>query len=359
MKRAILAVGLLAVPFLPSCVTYSAEHHIGAESYELARTEAPDGAVEVYRLERGQSLRISTEYDRDRPFLGFQVLELDKQRAIQRGVEPYTGLLVTGTYGKSSARLAGVRPDDVLLQLGDTKTSYLDHLAEAEGRLDDGQEVVAKLLRGDEEIELVLTTHMLRERVTDRQDVRLQKGPTPRRAYAGVALLGIPRVWCERIFGDERDAVVVSTVELGSPAWVAGIRGGDIVEAVDGQPCPPIAEFYRQIAAKGEAGESTTWQVRREPGRTFEATIPLDDYRNGGSFHVPLLFGVSNTASRDRWSIGPWGIVMSNRNSYQADSSTRVPQTRNVFSALLGLLQVDSRPDETRVRLLWIIRFDT
>ena len=57
----------------------------------------------------------------------------------------------------------------------------------------------------------MLRTHLLREAVTDRQDVRLEKGPTPRRAYAGVSLLGIPRAWCERIFGEEREAAVVST----------------------------------------------------------------------------------------------------------------------------------------------------
>ena len=50
---------------------------------------------------------------------------------------------------------------------------------------------------------------------------------------------------------------------------------------------------------------------------------------------------------------------MSNRNSYVADTTTREVQTRNVFHALLGLIKVDSRPEETRVRLLWFISFDT
>ena len=31
----------------------------------------------------------------------------------------------------------------------------------------------------------------------------------------------------------------------------------------------------------------------------------------------------------------------------------------SLFHALLGLIRVDSRPDETRVRLLWFIHFDT
>ncbi len=55
---------------------------------------------------------------------------------------------------------------------------------------------------------------------------------------------------------------------------------------------------------------------------------------------------------------GPCGGFFPQR-FYVADSSTRMVETRNVFHALLGLVKVDSRPDETRVRLLWFISFDT
>jgi hypothetical protein len=50
---------------------------------------------------------------------------------------------------------------------------------------------------------------------------------------------------------------------------------------------------------------------------------------------------------------------MRNRNRYLANMATRRVQTSNVFSAVLGLFRVESSPDETEVRLLWFIRFDT
>ena len=358
MKRALLAVGLLAAPLFHSCTTYSVQQFVGSDDYELARTESPDGVLQVYRLQNGDALSVTTEYERERPFLGLGVRELDKERAKRRGVDAYAGLLVVETIADSSARAAGVRPDDILLSIDGNETSYVEHLDTAEASFGDRQEVVARLLRGDQELELTLRTELVRETVTERQNIRLQSAPPNQRAYAGVTLKGIPPDWCERIFGEPREAVVVATVELGSPAWIAGIRSGDVIDTVDGTPVPAVSELSRIIAAKGQAGEIMTWGVRREQGRSYEASIELEDYQNSSGFGIPLLFNYSNTTARDRWRIG-LGLIMGNRNEYVADATTRRLQTRNVFSALLGLFKVDSSPDETRVRLLWLIHFDT
>ncbi|MCK5945032.1 MAG: PDZ domain-containing protein [Planctomycetes bacterium] len=357
MKRT-LAVCLLALPLATSCTSYSVQHFVGTDEYEIARVEAPGGAVETYRLRDGRSLEVITEYERERPFLGFQVQELDKTRADQRGVKPYSGLLVTGTYSESSARLGGVLANDVLLAIDGNEVVYTDQLSAAVAKLGEGQEVLVRLLRGHTEIDVTLVTKMLRENVRDRQNISLRAPPPSRRPYAGVNLRGVPSVWAERMFGEPRNAVVVAEVEVGSPAWLAGIRGGDLIEAVDGEPVPEVDELSRRIAAKGDAGESMVWQVRREPGHTFEAEIELEDYSGTSGLHIPILFHVNNGTYEDRWSIG-WGLIMGNRNNYIADQQTRRVLTRNRFSMLFGLFKVDTRPDETRVRLLWFISFDT
>ncbi|MFN3244451.1 MAG: PDZ domain-containing protein [Planctomycetota bacterium] len=357
MKR-LLAVCLLLLPFATSCATYSVQHFVGSDDYEVARVEAADGSVETYRLQNGRSLQVTTEYERERPFLGFQVVELTKPRAEQRGVKPYSGLLIQGTYTKSSARQAGARNNDVLLAIDGSEIVYLDQLAEAEARLRDQQEVQVRLLRGDQEIDVTMRANLLHEQVSDSQQIALRTPPSSPRPYAGVRLRGVPSVWAERMLGEPRNAVIVAEVEVGSPAWLAGIRGGDLIETVDGAAVPEVDELSQRIAAKGEAGQTMTWGVRREVGRSYEAEIELADYSGTSGIHVPLLFGASNGVYEDKWNIG-WGLIMGNRNNYVADQQTRRVQTRNRFSMLLGLFKVDSRPDETRVRLLWFIHFDT
>lgn len=357
MPRLSLSVVLAACSLLAGCRTYQTSYTLGNADYTLASRDLPGGGRENFQI-AGDGLRVVRDFDRQRPFLGFKVRELDKPAAERRGVMPYSGLLVTETYPESSAAAAGVQAGDVLLSLHGTPTVYQKHVPDIEAKLTDGQVVDAKVLRGQDTLDLSLQVRLLTERVQDVQEVALDSHPPQPRRYAGATLRGVPAFWCERIFGAPREAVVVTGVEVGSPAWLAGVRAGDVIDQVDGAPVPPVAELSRSIVARGEAGESMRWSVRRGPGETHEGTLALRDYSGETNFVVPFVACYQNGTFRDSWSL-LMGILMRNRNDYVADSQTRRVQTRNVFSALLGLIRVDSQPNETKVRLLWLIRFDT
>lgn len=356
---------LLLLSGLASCSVYYDDVYVGSADYMLAERNGPSGLHESYQLKTRSSagdasLRIVSEYDSQRPFLGFQLVELDGQQAERRGVDPYSGLLVRGVYPRSSAERGGVLAGDVLLSLDGHATVYLVQVSDFEATLRADQVVVAKVLRGRAELELRLTTNLLEERLSDTQDVPLEEPPNNLRPYAGVALRGIPEVWCEKIFGERRQAVVVTSVAVGAPAWLAGVRGGDVIDTVDGEPVPTAAELSRRIAEKGAAHEPMRWGIRRAADQRYEATVQLDDYYNGTSdVWVPLICRFRHGVQRDRWGIGPFGLIVSNSSSYVPDSSVRAVKTTSVFNALLGLIHVETSPDESEVRLLWIIRFDT
>lgn len=358
MKPYLPRLLLLALPLAASCTTYSEELFVGSDDYVIAANEAPDGSRESFVLDNGRSLQRMTYSKGQRGFLGFSVAELDKDRAEQRGVRPYTGLLVTGTFPESAARLAGVRANDVLLTVDGRELIYHDQLREVEGGLSEGQQVRCTLLRGDETVTLDVEARMVDDPVSKVEGIPLDAAPRSDRPYAGVTMRGIPADWCERIFGEPCNAIVLTDVGLGSPAWVAGFRSGDILRRVDGQPVPPVAELTRRIQIAGPNGAEMIWSVQREAGVTYENAIALDDYSGTTRFHVPLLWSSRNSADEDRWSIG-WGLVMGNRNEYVPDNATRQLESRNRFSALLGLFRVDSGPDTTRIRLLWLISFET
>lgn len=359
MKRTIAAICLLAVPFTASCtssITFA--QTVGTDSYEVLRVEAQDGSREIYTVRDGRSLRLTTEYTRERPFLGFQVQELTKFRADQRGVDPHIGLLVNGTYADSSARLAGVVQGDVLLSVDGKPVTNVDQLAEVEKALADQQEIPFRILRGQQEQRRTMRANLLREDVRDVQAIHLEPPSPLPRPFAGVNLGGIPKTWAERMFGEGKNGVVVSEVTVGSPAWLGGVRGGDLIVAVDGEPVPPVDELADRIRASGEAGKSMTWRVRREVGRTYDAEIHLEDFSGSSRIHIPILFHAASDVHEDVWRIG-WGLIAGNRNRYVADQTTRVAQTKNTFSALLGLIRVSTDPRETSVRLLWFIHFET
>lgn len=362
MQQVLSAFFVLGLLFCSGCRVWSTEHYVADESYELARIERADGSRDLYELKMAlgggdASLRVTSEYTRKRAFLGLKVVELDRAGAENRGVQPYAGLLVTGTYPESAAEAAGILAGDVLLTVGDKSTVYARHIADVEGALRPGQQVKARVLRGQTEATFDVTARELAEQVTDPQDIELEKPPQSR-PYAGVVLRGIPSVWAERMFGNNLPAIVIASVAVGSPAWAAGFRGGDLIEAVDGLEVPPLRELARTIRERGEAGQVINLRVRRD-GRQHTGDVALSDYTDESMVWFPLVFSVHDGAQTDDWSVGPLTSVCRNRSRWIADNTTREPRTENTFWALLGLIKVHSAPRDSHVRLLWFIHIDT
>jgi membrane-associated protease RseP (regulator of RpoE activity) len=359
LASAVLSLLLLAAA---GCTTYSGHHYVGSRDQVLAARTGENGSRETYELRvRGAGgdavLRVTSEYDRRRAFLGFKVVELDKAQAERRGVQPFTGLLVTGTYPKSAAEAAGVLGGDVLLLLDGKETVYAAQIDQVEAALRRGQNVAARVRRGQTDIDLSLVAGEIEERVTDPQEITLE-APPAERPFAGVTLRGIPESWCHRIYGEARNAVAITSVEVGSPAWLAGFRGGDVVDAVDGAPVPNVRDLARTIAERGVAEQPIRLRVSRADAPPFEAEVELRDYLGGTTVWLPLVFAAQDGVYEDTWSVGPFGLLLRNRSTYVADSTTRDVQERNVFSALFGLFRVDTGPRDSSIRLLWLIHID-
>ena len=91
-----------------------------------------------------------------------------------------------------------------------------------------------------------------------------------REGWLGIAVEDRAVGGSDRI-GDQRAQVVVQLVEAGSPAQVAGMRQGDVVEALDGQPVESAAH-YRFRARDLAIGATARLQILRD-GRRL--TVPV------------------------------------------------------------------------------------
>ncbi|MBL9077682.1 MAG: PDZ domain-containing protein [Planctomycetes bacterium] len=356
-----LALSFVAL-LLAACTTYTEAYYLGAEPLVLATRTLASGQRETWRLDVRSSLgdatlRREVDGERDRPWLGLRVVEIDGAIGQNRGVQPYSGLLVQEATAAGPGAAAGVLAGDVLLALDAQPMAYLAQFGAFEAGLAPRQLVRARLLRGQTEVELDLQADATRQRRQEIEDFALEVPPRTDRPFAGVTLRGIPRAQAEAIFGAAAEAVVITAVEVGSPAWRAGLRGGDRIEQVDGGPVPTVAQLSSQLRELGAAGATTTWHVRRGTDPVHEATLELGDYGGETRVWIPLVFGLTDGVLQDRWSIGPLGLLMSHRSHYLTDQRTRAVRTRNVFNLLFGLFHVDTTPATTQVRLLWLIEF--
>lgn len=354
---------LLVAALATSCVSYGVEYSVASEDWLLAERAEPGGRTTRYQVDLRSAggdavLRVIEQVPHNGATLGCEVREIDGALAAELGVPAYTAVQVQKVTRQSPAGEAGLRKGDLLLRLDGAPLRYAGQLAEFESRLAADRDVPVGLRRGTEELEVVVRAKVRIAHQREEREVLLESA-TAAQPYAGVTLKGIPNEWTQRIWDTPRSAVVVTNVEVGSPAWIAGVRNGDLVEQVDGAPTPPVRELVREIEKRGEQGQPIRFTVSRGDGDRYEAELALRDYRGTTKFWFPLVFWTERSAYQRHWTAGPLGLLCGNRNHYVPNNRSRQTQTRNVFHALLGLIHVETGPAETKIRLLWLISFET
>jgi S1-C subfamily serine protease len=75
-----------------------------------------------------------------------------------------------------------------------------------------------------------------------------------------------PRPWLGIYTAETGEGLAVQGIANGGPAERAGVRAGDIVREVAGEPVSGLADFYRALWLRGPAGTGIALTVAREGG---------------------------------------------------------------------------------------------
>jgi S1-C subfamily serine protease len=70
--------------------------------------------------------------------------------------------------------------------------------------------------------------------------------------------------------------LVVMGISDGGPADRAGLKRGDILQALDGEVLDDVADFYRKLWTTGPAGTPVTLRMERD-NDAFEVTVRTGD----------------------------------------------------------------------------------
>lgn len=91
-----------------------------------------------------------------RAFLGVEIYSLDAETAEQLGVKITQGVVVEDLLAGGSAEVAGLQPNDVIVQVGDRVIRELPDLTEIIGRTKIGEEVVLRVYRDNQTKEITV-----------------------------------------------------------------------------------------------------------------------------------------------------------------------------------------------------------
>ncbi len=205
-----------------------------------------------------------------RGFLGVWMSEVDQDLILEEGLalDRLRGVYLDSVSGPSAA--SGLRAGDVILRVEDRPVDRSNQVQSLIYGMDPGDEVDLTLLRGSEEIEVVV-------RLGERQnDLLLARGQqrvsrlgltvqdlTPTRALQ----LGFSAdVTAELGFAEDERAVVITAVDPDSPAAAKGIAIHDVITEVDQQRITSLEEFMHFISQLDEGKSALFWLWRQNQG---------------------------------------------------------------------------------------------
>ncbi|MEP2921358.1 trypsin-like peptidase domain-containing protein [Sulfitobacter sp.] len=178
-------------------------------------------AAFVAQAEEGQ-----TEFAR--PWAGVSGQLLDSDMAATLGLDRSGGIILSGLHQASPFRQAGLEVGDVIVEVGGEQVNTPSEMIYRMGVAGVEKQVEIRYLRGSQE-------HSTRVRLMPApdlpsRDMRIMKEPHP---FAGLTLVRInPAVLAELSLRLEIEGVAVS--ETGAGAARAGLRVGDVIQAING-----------------------------------------------------------------------------------------------------------------------------
>lgn len=185
----------------------------------------------------------------ERGVLGVSVENLSPDLAKHLGINASEGALVTQVVPGSQAEKAGIKPNDVITSVNGSPVSTSADVSNAIGVLRIGSKVSLGILRNGRPMTIVATIGQRHEETLSNTNHPELHGLSVSNLDAGSPLYG------------QVKGVQVTGVERDSEAFMAGIRVGDVITAVNRTPISNVEEFRKAL---GQSKGGVALRVERQ-----------------------------------------------------------------------------------------------
>lgn len=156
------------------------------------------------------------------------------------GIDINKGVLINSVDRSSPAEKAGVKTQDILLELNGKPTNvrFPEEIAAVRKMIADlpiGGEVRMKLKRGDKTVEVSAKTQKLEGAVGEEKELKTW----------GLSVRDVTRTYANERQLDDDEGVVATTLSAGYPAAKAELLPGDVIRAVNGAPVTDLETFMK------------------------------------------------------------------------------------------------------------------
>jgi serine protease Do len=207
-----------------------------------------------------------------RGFLGVEISDLDADLAASMGLDDDKGVLIANVIKGGPAVDSDIQKDDVVLALNGIEVEDSDALRNRIADFPPGTEIELEIYRDGRrkmvEIELG-------ELPDNPSQLASSEGPEKSPASnIGIDVMNISREWTR--YYEMGSGVVIAKVVAGSVAEDKGLRRGELITEVNGEPVSNVPEFL-SIIRQFDAGEAIRFRVQRgEQQRLVGIRIPVE-----------------------------------------------------------------------------------
>jgi len=208
------------------------------------------------------------------------------------GIDINKGVLINSVDRGSPAAKAGVKAQDILLELNGNPVNvrFPEEVAPAKKAIADlpiGSEVHMSLRRGHDILQLTAKTQKLEGAVGEEKEMKVW----------GLSVRDVTRRYANEQQLDDDLGVVVTTLSNGYPAAKAELRSGDVIRAVNLKPVTDIDEFIKLYEESVKRKDPRVFlQVRRDRGQ--QSVILKVNYEQEAAEGPPAKSPVKGPATR-------------------------------------------------------------
>ncbi|MGC1274811.1 MAG: Do family serine endopeptidase [Planctomycetaceae bacterium] len=209
-----------------------------------------------------------------RSYLGVGIQPVTSALAEQFGTDVGKGVLVNNVFPDTPGEKAGLKPGDVIVKIGETKVTSPQQLQGLVERLPAGKEAGFVVLRDGKKLDLGVTVAAMPGDYGTTVVAKPATGDDEQEAASFDALgLEVSPAMADVLesLGYKGDVagVMITKVEPGSPAKLAGLDTGIVIERVGKTDVKTVEEFRAAVEAATADGKNVLLLVRTPQGGRF------------------------------------------------------------------------------------------
>lgn len=186
-----------------------------------------------------------------RSVLGIMIQEVDEDLAKTFGLEESGGILISQVMDDSAAQEAGLMAGDIVVEMEGIKAGKLAPFRNRVASTMPGSKIELKIFRDGKYDTITATT-----REMEGPDTEAAEEPVEPTVYEklGVTVEGLDSDTARQFGYGDKQGVLVTAIEQGSPASRAGLKLGHIITSVNRKTVDNVADF-KKILSEVEGGK--------------------------------------------------------------------------------------------------------